>query len=383
MMKAVFHGLALVTEPTPAAPASHPESLAASSIGHRVSGENARAHATAAGPRACAGAREARVRRSVLEAGTRGGARVTDSRPRTAAGGPGKPRSGSQDGVKRENAGTRASTRDALRVHQHESQKDGVEQADRAASDRVQGADLRQAQRVDGAAPPRARGEQQKPEPHDLQRAHRQLDEEVHGAVLRHVLSLGHVLVVHRAGGRVQPRHERHRQRYGEVLDAIASGSNPMSLANGSTKIVLDKNILPFLHNIAEHKFVKLSAQEEIKLGDALEKSMGDIVDKLAGIDKVKVEADAEDNVHNHDDDLTDSAPSENDGNEKNNEEEPSGPAPSDKHEQQAGNTNLEDKESVVEDVVEIDEYEDINPTTSKYVRLLVKKNIRRYSLRG
>ncbi|KAG3055640.1 hypothetical protein PC121_g15660 [Phytophthora cactorum] len=76
--------------------------------------------------------------------------------------------------------------------------------------------------------------------------------------------------------------------------DAIATGSNPMRLTDGSTKIVLDNNIL---------------------------------------IDKIKVEA--EDN--------------------------------------QAGDANLEDKESAVEDIVEIDEYEDINPVTSKYIQSLFK----------
>ncbi|GMF53172.1 unnamed protein product [Phytophthora fragariaefolia] len=91
-------------------------------------------------------------------------------------------------------------------------------------------------------------------------------------------------------------------------VETIAAGSTLMRLADGSTKIVMDNNILPVLQDIADRNDIKLSAQDEIKIGNALAVSLGDIIDRLAGINKFQ---DAATDAIDHDSESTDSAPSE------------------------------------------------------------------------
>ncbi|ETL77486.1 hypothetical protein L917_21571 [Phytophthora nicotianae] len=143
-----------------------------------------------------------------------------------------------------------------------------------------------------------------------------------------------------------------------KFVEAIAAGSAPMRLVDGSTKIVMDNNILPILHDISERKNVTLSAQDEIKIRELNNVSLKDIVDKLAGLNVLHDAATntGEDNYY-FDGEGTDSTPSETD-------------EPQCEEDEEDG-----DNEAAAEEKVEeIDEFDDINPMTSKYVRSLFKR---------
>ncbi|KAG3027922.1 hypothetical protein PC120_g5162 [Phytophthora cactorum] len=175
---------------------------------HRVPGEKARAHATAAGPGECAGAREARVLRPALEAGTRGGARATDSRPRTAAGGSGKPRSGSQDG----------------RIFYKLSEQTERHNHERIAHEREENNNDRNLMTYNV----------------HIDNWTKKCMVQCFGTFSCWDMSSEHIVqaVEFNRDARVTDSDMEN------FADAIATGSNPMRLTDGSTKIVLDNNIL-------------------------------------------------------------------------------------------------------------------------------------------
>lgn len=147
-------------------------------------------------------------------------------------------------------------------------------------------------------------------------------------------------------------------------VDAIAAGSTLIRLANGSTKIMLDHDLLPLLEQVAERRPVALSHEDRQDMDERL-------LHPCASAGTQTGEGnDGNDECNS---DGTDSVASAAEGRNKQDDDSVT-PETAEEGEEQAQTDAADNEDDVEEYVEERDDYADINPNASQYVHELFKK---------